>query len=297
MQQPRPDRGGSFASSQADMPDVASEPHVLVVEDDGETRRLLVRLLRENGLRTTGVADGQEMWESLKTAPPDLLLLDLMLPKKSGLELLRELRREQRWSGLPVVIVTARGEVGDRTRGLELGADDYIPKPFDRRELLARVAAVLRRTTGQGHTPRRSAVRFSGWSLDTGRRSLTSPEGATVDLSGAEYDLLTVFLDNSKRTCRVSASSNLPGTGFLSPRPTEASMCKSAACARSWRAKGKAVVLSKPYEASAMCLWRTSTNERLNAPGLASGFDWSHRRVVVGQLDGLSRGKPLDSSA
>lgn len=180
-------------------PEPSAEPHILVVEDDGETRRLLVRLLRENGLRATGVADGDEMWQALAAATPDLLLLDLMLPKKPGLELLRELRREERWSALPVVIVTARGEVGDRTKGLELGADDYIPKPFDRRELLARVSAVLRRTTGQGRAPRGSTIRFSGWSLDTGRRILISPKGATVDLSGAEYDLLTVFLDNAQR--------------------------------------------------------------------------------------------------
>lgn len=194
-----PHPGPPAPISRGSMPEAAAEPHVLVVEDDGETRRLLVRLLRENGLRATGVADGQEMWQALAAAAPDLLLLDLMLPKKPGLELLRELRREERWSGLPVVIVTARGEVGDRTRGLELGADDYIPKPFDRRELLARVSAVLRRTTGQGRTPRESTVRFSGWSLDTGGRALTSPKGASVDLSGAEYDLLTVFLDNPKR--------------------------------------------------------------------------------------------------
>jgi len=180
-------------------PDLDVEPHVLVVEDDGETRRLLVRLLRENGLRATGVADGQEMWQSLEAAAPDILLLDLMLPKKPGLELLREIRREQRWSGLPVVIVTARGEAGDRARGLELGADDYVPKPFDRRELLARIGAVLRRTAGPGRAPRGGVVRFAGWSLDTGKRTLTSPSGATVDLSGAEYDLLTVFLDNPKR--------------------------------------------------------------------------------------------------
>ena len=182
------------------MPDVAVEPHVLVVEDDGETRRLLVRLLRENGLRATGVADGTEMWQALTAATPDLLLLDLMLPLRPGLDLLRELRRDARWSGLPVVIVTARGEVGDRTRGLELGADDYVAKPFDRRELLARIAAVLRRTTAPERVHRGSLVRFARWSVDTGKRTLTSPQGATVDLSGAEYDLLTVFMDNPKRT-------------------------------------------------------------------------------------------------
>lgn len=184
----------------ASTPEIASEPHVLVVEDDGETRRLLVRLLRENGLRATGAADGQEMWQSLASAQPDLVLLDLMLPVKPGLDLLRELRQEPRWARLPVVIVTARGAVGDRARGLESGADDYVAKPFDRRELLARIGAVLRRTGRQDRAPRASLVRFGGWSLDTGKRVLASPQGAIVDLSGAEYDLLMVFLDNPKRT-------------------------------------------------------------------------------------------------
>lgn len=194
------ERTGADHLTSAVAPPSAIEPHILVVEDDGETRRLLVRLLRENGLRATGVGDGDEMWQALAVSRPDLLLLDLMLPRKPGLELLRELRHEERWSGLPVVVVTARGEVGDRTRGLELGADDYVPKPFDRRELLARIAAVLRRTAAPGRAPRGGLVRFAGWSLDTGRRTLVSPNSATVDLSGAEYDLLTVFLDNPKRT-------------------------------------------------------------------------------------------------
>ena len=177
-----------------------AEPHILVVEDDGETRRLLVRLLRENGLRATGAANGPEMRQVLADALPDLVLLDLMLPITPGLDLLRELRRDLRWAGLPVVIVTARGGVGDRTRGLELGADDYVAKPFDRRELLARIAAVLRRAGRAERVPRGSHIGFAGWLLDTGRRVLTSPQGATVDLSGAEYDLLTVFLDHPKRT-------------------------------------------------------------------------------------------------
>ena len=180
--------------------EAAAEPYLLVVEDDGETRRLLVRLLRENGFRATGVGDGQEMWRELESSRPDLLLLDLMLPVRPGLDLLRDLRREARWAELPVVIVTARGNVGDRTRGLELGADDYVAKPFDRRELLARIGAVLRRSRGQDRAPRAALVRFAGWSLDVGKRILTSPLGATVDLSGAEYDLLTVFLDHPKRT-------------------------------------------------------------------------------------------------
>lgn len=184
--------------------DQASEPYVLIVEDDGETRRLLVRLLRENGYRAVGTGDGREMWQALAAGEPDLVLLDLMLPGTPGLELLRAMRQEERWSGLPVIAVTARGGVGDRTRGLELGADDYVAKPFDRRELLARIAAVLRRTRAAGRSvvgrgPRGRRLRFAGWSLDTGERLLTSPGGAAVDLSGAEYDLLTVFLDNPGR--------------------------------------------------------------------------------------------------
>src|SRR5947209_11881396 len=98
----------SIAPRPAPRTNAAIEPHVLVVEDDGETRRLLVRLLRENGLRATGVGDGDEMWQALAVSSPDLVLLDLTLPRKPGLDLLRELRREERWSGLPVVVVTAR---------------------------------------------------------------------------------------------------------------------------------------------------------------------------------------------
>ena len=181
------------------MPEPSLEPHILTVEDDGETRRLLVRLLRENGYRTTGVADGEAMWQALEAGRPDLILLDLMLPRRPGLTLLRELRADARWAALPVVIVTARGQVVDRTRGLELGADDYVPKPFDRRELLARIAAVLRRSLGRAEPTRPGPIRFSGWVLDAGRRTLLSPDGAQVDLSGAEYDLLCVFLDHPKR--------------------------------------------------------------------------------------------------
>ncbi len=179
---------------------LATEPSVLIVEDDGETRRLLVRLLRENGFRATGTADGRDMWQALAAMEPDLLLLDLMLPVTPGLDLLRELRAQERWAGLPIIVVTARGGVGDRTRGLELGADDYVAKPFDRRELLARIGAVLRRAAAPGRTPRGDRLRFAGWSLDIAARQLTSPTGAAVDLSGAEYDLLTVFIDNPGRS-------------------------------------------------------------------------------------------------
>ncbi len=200
MERQVPEQLAGEAAPPAAAGGLASEPNVLIVEDDGETRRLLVRLLRENGFRATGTADGREMWQALATMEPDLLLLDLMLPVTPGLDLLRELRARERWASLPVIVVTARGGVGDRARGLELGADDYVAKPFDRRELLARIGAVLRRTAAPGRTPRGGRLRFAGWSLDTAARQLTSPTGAAVDLSGAEYDLLTVFLDNPGRS-------------------------------------------------------------------------------------------------
>lgn len=200
MQQPVPEQLAGDAPPPAAAGGLAAEPSVLIVEDDGETRRLLVRLLRENGFRATGTADGRDMWQALAAMEPDLLLLDLMLPVTPGLDLLRELRAQERWAGLPIIVVTARGGVGDRTRGLELGADDYVAKPFDRRELLARIGAVLRRTAAPGRTPRGDRLRFAGWSLDIAARQLTSPTGAAVDLSGAEYDLLTVFIDNPGRS-------------------------------------------------------------------------------------------------
>jgi len=200
MQQPVPEQLAGDAPLPPAAGGLATEPNVLIVEDDGETRRLLVRLLRENGFRATGTADGRDMWQALAAMEPDLLLLDLMLPVTPGLDLLRELRAQERWAGLPIIVVTARGGVGDRTRGLELGADDYVAKPFDRRELLARIGAVLRRTAAPGRTPRGDRLRFAGWSLDIAARQLTSPTGAAVDLSGAEYDLLTVFIDNPGRS-------------------------------------------------------------------------------------------------
>jgi two-component system OmpR family response regulator len=180
------------------------EAHVLVVEDDASMRHLIARLLRANGFRSTGVRDGREMWETLRNTDVDLVLLDVMLPGQSGLELLRGLRIER--SSLPVLMVTAKGSEADRVLGLDLGADDYLPKPFGRRELLARVRAVLRRARPQTAAPDgamgRATVqrlRFDGWNVDLARRELFSPGGAVVDLSGAEYDLLLAFLEHPHR--------------------------------------------------------------------------------------------------
>jgi len=173
--------------------------HVLVVEDDGEMRNLIAKFLRQNGYRATGARDGREMWETLANVAVDLILLDVMLPGQSGLDLTRALRAKTQ---VPIIMVTARGDETDRVLGLELGADDYIPKPFSRPELLARIRAVLRRA--QGNDQRASGLvadrlLFAGWALDTRRRELTAPDGVAVDLSGGEYDLLLAFCEHPQR--------------------------------------------------------------------------------------------------
>ncbi|HVT28417.1 MAG TPA: response regulator transcription factor [Lacipirellulaceae bacterium] len=173
--------------------------HVLIVEDDAETRVLLTRFLRENGLHATGVRDGREMWETVDQVPIDLVLLDVMLPGTQGLDLCRALRQK---SDVPIIMLTARGSETDRVLGLELGADDYIAKPFSRPELLARIRAVLRRGASPVREPATAGRRgfaFLGWNLDTTRRELHTPEGANVDLSGAEYEVLLAFVEHPQR--------------------------------------------------------------------------------------------------
>ncbi len=174
-------------------------PHLLLVEDDDGMRVLVTRLLRESGFRVTGCRSGAEMWSLLPDLAIDLVLLDVMLPGASGFDLLRALRAR---GTLPVIMLSARNEEADRVLGLELGADDYIAKPFGRPELLARIRAVLRRSAIVP-TPvaaaRPEALAFAGWRLDLRSRALTDPEGVAVDLSGAEHDLLLVFLEHPGR--------------------------------------------------------------------------------------------------
>ena len=172
---------------------------VLVVEDDSGMRTLLLRALKENGFHAIGSVDGREMWAVLRETTPGVILLDVGLPGMSGLDLCREIRRT---SNTPIIMVSARGEEMDRVVGLELGADDYIAKPFSTKELLARVRAVLRRSGGGGESDAirpRDVLRFAGWMLDLRRRELSAPDGVTVELSGAEYDLLLSFLENTQR--------------------------------------------------------------------------------------------------
>jgi two-component system OmpR family response regulator len=170
--------------------------HILVVDDDAEIRSLLGDYLRKNGYKATAVADGKAMWTALSRGKADLIVLDLMLPGDDGLALCRKLRAE---SDTPVIMLTARGEETDRIVGLEMGADDYLAKPFSPRELLARIKSVLRRTRSLPANLRADdarALRFTGWTLDVVARNLVSAEGVVVPLSGAEFQLLRIFLSH-----------------------------------------------------------------------------------------------------
>src|SRR5665811_1484739 len=166
--------------------------HILIVDDDAEIRSLLSQYLIKNGLRVTAVADGRAMLQALDAGRIDLVVLDLMLPGDDGLTLCRNLRAK---SDIPVIMLTARGEETDRIVGLEMGADDYLAKPFSARELLARIKAILRRARSLPDNLRPDSaryIRFAEWVLDTAHRQLISPTKAVTPLSGAEYRLLPV---------------------------------------------------------------------------------------------------------
>lgn len=179
--------------------------HVLIVDDDREIRTLLADYLAKQGLRCTVAANGREMKEALAHHRIDLIVLDIMMPGEDGLTLCRNLRAGDRHAGLPVLMLTARGDDMDRILGLEMGADDYLAKPFVPRELLARVRAILRRARAlppnmdDTVVPIARELRFAGWRLDTVARHLIDAEGTTVPLSGAEYRLLGVFLAHPQR--------------------------------------------------------------------------------------------------
>jgi len=172
---------------------------ILLVEDEPTLRNLVARALREYGYNVRAAATGAEMWAMLENEGADLIVLDIMLPGTSGIDLLRRLRQT---SKVPVIIASARGAEEDRIVGLEIGADDYLAKPFSVRELIARVGAVLRRRDGgeaDGNAPSQEQISFDGWSLSPTKRELYSPSGGVVDLTGAEFDLLSVFLSLPQR--------------------------------------------------------------------------------------------------
>ncbi|MDR3518166.1 MAG: response regulator [Azospirillaceae bacterium] len=178
-----------------------SKPHILVVDDNREIRDLIDHFLVQYDFRVSTVGDGKAMRRVLETARIDLVVLDLMLPGEDGLSLCRWLRGEK--PGLPVIMVTAIGGEADRIVGLEMGADDYLPKPFSSRELLARIRAVLRRAAGAAADvpaeKKGATYRFAGWILDVPTRQLNDPDGMLVPLSSAEFDMLLVFVCHPHR--------------------------------------------------------------------------------------------------
>jgi two-component system OmpR family response regulator len=174
-------------------------PNILVVEDDRETRALIAKYLRTNACNVTTATDGREMARVMADQRVDLLILDLMLPGEDGLSLCRRIRAE---SQTPIIMLTARGEEIDRIVGLEMGADDYLAKPFNPRELLARINAVLRRHSAgltASSADGASTLAFLGWRIDFRRRELRNPEGARVAMTSAEFDLLRVFCERPGR--------------------------------------------------------------------------------------------------
>ncbi len=174
-------------------------PHLLVVDDDREIRELLAKFLERSRFRVSTARDGREAKRVWTQGHFALVVLDLMMPGEGGLELARWFRAQ---ANVPIIMLTAMGEETDRIIGLELGADDYVSKPFNPRELLARIRAVLRRTGGAevaGPEIDTRRLCFSGWVLEPARRRLINPDGAEVALTGGEYDLLLALLERANR--------------------------------------------------------------------------------------------------
>jgi DNA-binding response OmpR family regulator len=175
-------------------------PHVLIVDDDADLRRIVLQYLQQNELRATAVAGGAEMDEVMRREIVDCIVLDLKLPGEDGLAIARRLRDD---CAVPIVMLTGRADEADRVMGLELGADDYLTKPFSQRELLARIRAVLRRvklhSTIADEVGRLRAYRFEGWELNLRLRRLTNPEGEVQVLPNGEFSLLAALLASPQR--------------------------------------------------------------------------------------------------
>ncbi len=184
------------------MPDDRENQRILVVDDDAQICRLLTRILTAEGYATETVASGQAMRRTLLTRTFDLIILDLRLPGgEDGLTLARRLRTE---SDVPLIMLTGRSEQVDKVVGLEIGADDYVTKPFDRRELVARIRSILRRSQSRSATVNgsdcfKSIIKFAGWTLDLGRRQLTAPGGDKIELTAFEFQLLSVLAQKPGR--------------------------------------------------------------------------------------------------
>lgn len=179
--------------------------HVHVVDDDPDIRSLIQEYLEGEGFRVTTAGDGVQMRTILDSAPADLVILDVRLPGESGLDIAMRLRQT---TDIPIIMLSEKDDVVDRVTGLEIGADDYVPKPFHLRELLARIRSLLRRIDAVAEAPSDAApgpesdkegFRFSGWVLNTQRRELFSPAGDAIELSAGEFNLLEAFAQRPNR--------------------------------------------------------------------------------------------------
>ena len=181
-------------------PAPAHAPHILVVDDDPDIRTVLEDYLTNNDMRVTALASGHTLLETFETDVVDLVLLDVRMPGENGMMLVQALRAR---ASVPVMLLTGNAEEADRVMGLELGADDYVTKPFSPRELLARIHAVLRRYKAPaeqlGRDDKRRAFRFAGWELNLRTRKLTAPDGRKLDLSNGEFSLLAAFCGSAQR--------------------------------------------------------------------------------------------------
>ena len=185
----------------ADSPPATTAPHILVVDDDQDLRELLLEYLGKNDLRATTVASGRDMLAMFDREAIDLVVLDLRLPGEDGMQLARQLRER---ATVPIVLLTGKTDEADRVMGLELGADDYVTKPFSPRELLARIRAVLRRYQVQVQAPsrandKRRAFRFAGWELNLRTRKLFAPDGRKLEIGNGEFNLLAAFCSAPQR--------------------------------------------------------------------------------------------------
>jgi two-component system OmpR family response regulator len=181
------------------MSDMADIPHLLLVDDERSIREPLAQYLTKQGFRVTQAGDAEGARARLNAYAIDLAILDIMMPGEDGLSLCRHIRET---SETPVILLTARTEETDRIVGLEMGADDYVVKPFSPRELAARVKVVLRRTAGgavRQHAPEAGSFAFSGWVLRTGERALVDREGVSVPLSTGEYNLLHALVTRPRQ--------------------------------------------------------------------------------------------------
>jgi len=183
---------------------VSNLTHILVVDDDERICNLLVRYMQRQGYKMSSVRSGEELRRFIKSETPDIIILDLMLPDADGLDLAREIRNQ---SNAAIIMLTARGETVEKIVGLETGADDYIVKPFDNRELLARVRSVSRRLKSgsekpQTHLHKGNIAEFAGWRFDLMAYELVSPEGKTIPLTSYEYKLLSTLVLSGNRVMK-----------------------------------------------------------------------------------------------